>query len=94
MTWTSLNKDIQLEIPHHSNCDSPDEHVELYNSSLREIMDKHAQLKKKVVSDKPKIPWFSDTAAVEIRYRRKLEKIWQKDITNMDKYLPSKEKSR
>ena len=41
----------------------------------------------KVISDKLKIPGFNDTANVDIKHRRKLEKIWQKDITNMDKYL-------
>ena len=59
--------DILLEIPHHSNCNSPEEHVKLYNN---------APLKKKVISDNPKIPWFNDTAAEEIKHRRKLEKIW------------------
>ena len=34
-----------------------------------------------------KIPCFNDTAAVEIKHRRKLEKIWQKEITNRNKYL-------
>ena len=84
-----LIKDILLEIPHHRDCSSPDEHVKLYNSSLREIMDKHAPLKKKIISDKPKIPWFNNTAAEEIKHRRKLEKIWQKNITYIDKYLKS-----
>ena len=32
-----LKKDILLKIPHHSDCNSQDEHVKLYNSSLREI---------------------------------------------------------
>ena len=50
-------------------------------------MDKHAPLKKKVVPDKLKIAWFNNTAADEIKHRRKLGKILQKDITNMDKYL-------
>ena len=52
--------------------------MKLYNSSLSEIMDKHAPLKKKVISDKLKIPWFNDTVAEEIKHRRKLEKIWQR----------------
>ena len=77
-----LKSDILLEILHHIECDSPEKHVKLYNSSLREIMDKHAPLKKKVVSEKTKISWFNDAAAVEIKHRRKLEKIWQKDISN------------
>ena len=60
---------------HQSECDSPDKHVKLYNSSLREIMDKHAPLKRKVVTDKPKITWFNNAAAVKTKHRRKLGKI-------------------
>ena len=37
-------------------------------------MDKHEPLKKKVISDKLKIPRFNDTAAEEIKHRRKLGK--------------------
>ena len=71
----SGTKNILLEILHHSDCDSPDKHVKLCNSSVREILVKHAPLKKKVVSDKPMIPWFNGAAAVEMKHRRKLEKI-------------------
>ena len=46
-----LKKDILLEIPHHSDCNSLGKHIKLYNSSLREIIDKHAPLKKKVISE-------------------------------------------
>ena len=46
-----LKKDILLEILHHSDCNSSDKHVKLYNTSLTEIMDKHTALKKKVVSE-------------------------------------------
>ena len=61
--------------------------MQLYKNLLTSIIDKHAPLKRKLVSNKPKVPWFNDSIAAEIRKRRRLEKIWQKDINNTEKYL-------
>ena len=41
-------------------------------------------VKTKRVSDKPKLPWFNDNLACEIRKRKCLEKIWHK--TNINNY--------
>ena len=46
------------------------------------VMDKLAPVKTKTVSNKPKLPWFNDNLACEIRKRKWLEKIWHRDRTN------------
>ena len=75
-----LKEDIS-EIPYHRDCNSPGTCEQLYINSLTTIIDKHAPSKKILVSNKPKVPWFNDIIAAEMRKRR-LEKIWQKDNNN------------
>ena len=68
-----LKEDIS-KIPHYGDYNSPDEFVQLYTNSLNSIINKHAPLKKKLVSNKPNVPWFNDTIVAEISKRRRLEK--------------------
>ena len=49
-------------------------------------MDKLAPVKTKTVSNKPKLPWFNDNLACEIRKKKQQEKIWQEDRTNINNY--------
>ena len=49
-------------------------------------MDRCIPLKTKTVSGRPKLPWMNDKITAEVRKTRRLEKIWQKDINNNDKY--------
>ena len=60
--------------------------ISLYNTVLQSLLDKHAPLKIKKISDKKKLPWFSDKTAAEIRLRRRLENIWRKNRTH-DNYI-------
>ena len=55
--------------------------VLLYNTLLWSLLDKHAPLKIKKISNKRKLPWFSDKIVAEIRFRRRLETIWNKNRT-------------
>ena len=48
-------KEDTLEIQNYGDFNVPDEFVQLYNNSLTSIIDKHAPLKKKLVSKKPKV---------------------------------------
>ena len=50
------------------------------------VMDKLAPVKTKTVSNKPKLPWFNANLASEIRKRKRLEKVWHKDRTNINNY--------
>ena len=45
-----------------------------YNSTLADILNKHAPLKSKTVIDRPKVPWFNDEIKKLKCKRRRLEK--------------------
>ena len=81
-----LKSNDLMEVPYHGGFNSPYDFVELYNMSLNQLMDKFIPLKTKKVSDRPKLPWINDAITTEVRKRRRLENIWQKDINNNDKY--------
>ena len=81
-----LKSEVLMGVPYHGGCNSPDDFVELYNTSLNQLIDKFIPLKSKKVSDRPKLPWINDTITAEVRKRRRLEKICQKDINNNGEY--------
>ena len=78
-----LKNEINLALPPYHDHNSPDIIVHNYNKALTKVMDKLAPVKTKTVSNKPKLPWFNDNLACEIRKRKQLEKIWHKDSTNI-----------
>ena len=81
-----LKNEIYLALPPIHDHNSPDIIVHNYNKALTKVMNKLAPAKTKTVSNKPKLPWFNDNLACEIRKRKWLEKIWHKDRTNINNY--------
>ena len=81
-----LKNEINLALPPSHDHNSPDIIVHNYNKALTMVMDTLAPVKTKTVSNKPKLPWFNDNLAYEIRKRNQLEKIWYKDRTNINNY--------
>ena len=61
--------------------------IQLYRSTLVEILDKHAPLKTKMVSDRVKIPWFNDDVAAAIHDRRKAEQRWSAQTSDTMRFL-------
>ena len=51
--------------------------MELYNTSLKETLDKHAALTTKRVTTRPSAPWITEEAREARRQRRKAEKKWR-----------------
>ena len=51
--------------------------MELYNTSLKETLDKHAALTTKRVTTGPSAPWITEEAREARRQRRKAEKKWR-----------------
>lgn len=55
-----------------------DELVQFYNSTLQELLDKHAPLKTKTVTLHPTTPWYTEEVRVAKREKRRAEKVWRK----------------
>ena len=75
-----------MEVLYYGDCNLPDNLVELYNMFLNQLMEKCTPLKTKKVSERLQLLWINATITTEERKRRILEKIWQKNINNNDKY--------
>ena len=50
--------------------------LQIYNSVLTDLMDKHAPLKQKTSTLRPKSPWFTEEIGVAKREKRKRERLW------------------
>ena len=50
--------------------------VDLYNVTLRDIIDKHAPIKKKKMTERPLVPWYNKDIQAAKRHRRYCERIW------------------
>ena len=48
-----------------------------YNTVLSELLEKHAPLKKRMITLRPAAPWYTDAIRTEKRKRRKLERRWR-----------------
>jgi len=51
--------------------------VEQYNTVLKELLDTHAPLKKRVITLRPAAPWYNDSIREEKQVRRQLERKWR-----------------
>ncbi|GFR77663.1 ATP-dependent DNA helicase [Elysia marginata] len=61
------------EIPIDSACDK----VEAFNAIMTNILDKHAPLKSRTVTDKPAAPWRTATIKEAKAERRRAERTWK-----------------
>ena len=60
--------------------------LNIYHGILRATLDNHAQLKSKVTSDRPKLPWYNDEIGEAIHRHCKAEQVWKNGITNTKKF--------
>ena len=59
--------------------------VSCYNTTLSDLLDKHAPLFKKTITVRPRVPWFNVTVKEAKRISRKHERIWQKTRSELDR---------
>ena len=59
--------------------------VDQYNSVLSSLLDKHAPLRKCVVTLRPAAPWYTDYINGEKRERRRLERRWRDSGLTVDR---------
>ena len=61
--------------------------VEPYNAKLTSLFDDHARVKNKVVTLRPKSPWFTPEIREQKMKRRRLERRWQKTRLTVDREI-------
>ena len=78
--YSRLNNDIdtneQLNVS--TSHLSLDDLVELYEKVLKSLLDDHAPIRKKVITLRPKTPWYSKAIQQQKVERRRLERRWRK----------------
>jgi hypothetical protein len=57
--------------------DSVETAVSMYNSTLSDLLDKHAPLKKKTVTLHPNAPWYTEEIDIAKKEKRKAEAMWR-----------------
>ena len=55
--------------------------VQNYDRTLRQLLDKHAPVKSKIVKKNHEQPWFNEHIKSEIILRQKKERQWENDNT-------------
>ena len=61
--------------------------VEPYNAKLTSLFDDHARVRNKVVTLRPKSPWFTPKIREQKMKRRRLERLWQKTRLAVDREI-------
>ena len=90
-----LETDIYESDIHNRKLDTDVETLtNIYNYTLRRLINIHAPVKIIKVSNKRRLPWFTDEIAAAIRLRRRLEKCWKRDKTSNEKYEQFHEQRR
>ena len=70
-----------------------DELIQCYNTTLTNLMDKHAPLREKVIRLQPQAPWFNESILKAKQERRRAERKYKKSKLTID-YQIIKEKHR
>ncbi|KXJ18376.1 RNA-directed DNA polymerase from mobile element jockey [Exaiptasia diaphana] len=63
-----------------------------YDAVLAEILNKHAPLRTKIISTRPRAPWYNDVIRENKTKRRRLERRWRKTKLTIDKELYEKQR--
>ncbi|CAB4010661.1 Hypothetical predicted protein, partial [Paramuricea clavata] len=79
-------------------CQNPPESivdlVTCYNTTLSGLLDKHAPLKEKTITVRPRVPWFNVMVKEAKRICWKHERIWRKTGSELDRERFAKSRNR
>ena len=51
--------------------------IDKYENTLKETLQKHAPLKRRLITIRPSSPWYNKEIGKEKRKRRRLESLWR-----------------
>ncbi len=82
-SWKSIDiaalmQDIRSSLLSQPPPTNFDEALDLYNTILEKLLDKHAPVKQRVIVDHPSQPWINEAILSAKRERRKAERRWRK----------------
>ena len=84
---TTFGEDIAASKLCHSTTVTVDESVSNYNEVLSNILDKHAPLKTKAITEKEQAPWIDESVLEAKRVRRRSEMKWRKTRLTVHKQI-------
>jgi len=61
--------------------------VTAFTNGLTSLIDKHAPLRTRTITERPDCPWYTDTLHEAKDLRRKLERRWKNRLTVTTKYI-------
>ena len=73
-----LRRDLQQIVSESENITNLNDLLAHYNSSLEGILNKHAPVIRKFITDRPKLPWYNSQLLVMKQEKRKAERKWRK----------------
>ena len=88
MDMDSFIRDISLSFSSLNSASNIEELQDLdcsYDTIIRDLIDKHAPLKTRYVSERPKAPWMNAGLLNEKRVKRRLERRWRNTGMEVDK---------
>ena len=82
-----LKEDIKSSQLMHDPPDELNQLVQTFNTTLSDLMEKHAPEKVKVIRLRPHAPWYDDSVQKLKQERRKAERKWKKTRLEIDKQI-------
>ena len=82
-----LQHDIRSLLPPTKLPENIDEQVNLYNTTLQGLLDRHAPKHTRLVTLRPHAPWFNDGLRTAKQEKRRCERRWRKSDLEVP-YLP------
>ena len=72
----ALVADLNVSLLVSNRPDDLEQLVDLYHVTLRNIIDKHAPIMKKLMTQRSLVPWYNKDIQAAKRHRRNCERLW------------------
>lgn len=85
--WKSVDRDsLEQDIVNANllSCDTTEDLVSQYTSTMKELADKHAPVKIKTITVRPQAEWFTTELEEEKRKKRKLERCYKVTLSSKE----------
>ncbi|GFR81600.1 ATP-dependent DNA helicase [Elysia marginata] len=77
-----LSNDLKAIAIEHSPNDTSTSLVEKYNATLEQLLEKHAPLRARTITDRTSAPWINADVKLQKQQRRQAERAWRKGKYN------------